>query len=408
MLSFARQSTRAVPGLLALVLALGLPGTSLAAGERGEGKDVRASSGTLAPGSGYAVEGGSRQVRQLQLRLRRASHSPGPVDGLYGPQTEAAVRRFQLAHGLAVDGVVGPQTQAALVETAQVVRVQRRLHRLGYRSGPVDGILGPLTTASLQRYQRKQGLQPSGIADSATLKHLLERTKQPSKAEQPSPAEPSPAPVRADSQPRAASRSGPDTQADNEEAGKPIGLPLIALLGTLGATALWLLSKSVRDRGRRQAAPAADATPSGRRSPPPRVVGYARAQDPGELEHQAVAIEQACRERGWILARVVQDHGSPQPKALKRPGLAHALRQLGEGGAAHLVVDRLERLGRSLAELRVVLQWCARHDVDVVALNVGLDTSTREGQVAVDCLLALGNGHKKTPKRAVEPAAAPA
>jgi peptidoglycan hydrolase-like protein with peptidoglycan-binding domain len=37
-----------------------------------------------------------------------------PADGIYGPQTRKAVRRFQRANGLAVDGIAGPQTLAAL------------------------------------------------------------------------------------------------------------------------------------------------------------------------------------------------------------------------------------------------------------------------------------------------------
>jgi Transglycosylase-like domain/Putative peptidoglycan binding domain len=37
-----------------------------------------------------------------------------PADGVFGPMTERAVKRFQRGHGLVPDGIVGPLTRAAL------------------------------------------------------------------------------------------------------------------------------------------------------------------------------------------------------------------------------------------------------------------------------------------------------
>jgi peptidoglycan hydrolase-like protein with peptidoglycan-binding domain len=65
-------------------------------------------------GSGYQRAAASTRVRVLQRRLARLGFRPGPVDGRYGPLTAGAVERFQTAADLTVDGVAGAHTLAAL------------------------------------------------------------------------------------------------------------------------------------------------------------------------------------------------------------------------------------------------------------------------------------------------------
>jgi peptidoglycan hydrolase-like protein with peptidoglycan-binding domain len=54
------------------------------------------------------------QVKLLQRALTTLGFSPGTPDGDYGPSTQVAVERFQVAKHLAEDGIVGPATLAAL------------------------------------------------------------------------------------------------------------------------------------------------------------------------------------------------------------------------------------------------------------------------------------------------------
>lgn len=58
-------------------------------------------------------------VAALQLRIAgwaadSARQTYVAMDGAYGPATEAAVKRFQRAYGLAIDGIAGPQVQRVL------------------------------------------------------------------------------------------------------------------------------------------------------------------------------------------------------------------------------------------------------------------------------------------------------
>ena len=59
---------------------------------------------------------GSRgdEVTQIQTKLKRWGYYTGSIDGIYGTQTQKAVRYFQSKNGLTVDGIAGKNTLAAM------------------------------------------------------------------------------------------------------------------------------------------------------------------------------------------------------------------------------------------------------------------------------------------------------
>lgn len=53
-----------------------------------------------------------------------------------------------------------------------VMRLQRALHGYGYNSGPVDGIVGPITRNAVKNYQEDYDLIGEGAINERTLKAL--------------------------------------------------------------------------------------------------------------------------------------------------------------------------------------------------------------------------------------------
>ena len=135
-----------------------------------------------------AVAAGDANVAALQVALRAKGTYRGPVDGLRGPATAAAIRRFQRRVGLAVDGVVGPRTRRALGRFGRpalgrrvlrrghigwdVAQVQFLLAWHGFPAGHFDGVLGGRSARALRRFQRWAGLAADGRAGPATLAAL--------------------------------------------------------------------------------------------------------------------------------------------------------------------------------------------------------------------------------------------
>lgn len=56
--------------------------------------------------------------KEIQQELIDVGCFPGAVDGVVGPETDAAIVAFQTASGLTPDGELGPETEAALTKAA--------------------------------------------------------------------------------------------------------------------------------------------------------------------------------------------------------------------------------------------------------------------------------------------------
>ena len=82
-------------------------------------------SGSISPWPVVKTGSSEHPIKTLQYLLRARGHS-AVVDGVFGPQTEAAVKAFQASQGLTADGIVGPHDLDGSCRAGQKRKPRRR------------------------------------------------------------------------------------------------------------------------------------------------------------------------------------------------------------------------------------------------------------------------------------------
>jgi DNA invertase Pin-like site-specific DNA recombinase len=96
------------------------------------------------------------------------------------------------------------------------------------------------------------------------------------------------------------------------------------------------------------------------------------------LEAQREAIRAECSRRGWELVRVAEDVSSGA--RLDRPGLSAAVDAVVRGEVDGLIVAKLDRLSRSVAQFSSLLERFRAKGWGLVILDLGIDTTTIMGE----------------------------
>jgi len=105
---------------------------------------------------------------------------------------------------------------------------------------------------------------------------------------------------------------------------------------------------------------------------------------------QLHALKRAADARGWLDVREYIDLGHSGAKA-SRPALDSLKRAARAGEVREVMVVGLDRLGRSLRDLLVLLDDLAAAGCSVVSLREGVDLSTPAGWLQVQILGALAD-----------------
>lgn len=119
-----------------------------------------------------------------------------------------------------------------------------------------------------------------------------------------------------------------------------------------------------------------------------RVSTTEQAEDGASLASQRETLTAEAARRGWDV-EIVADEGYSASSMEKRPGLLSALARLDAGQADALMAVRVDRLSRSVSDFAGLMARAKRRKWALVALDLGVDTSTPAGDLMANVLASV-------------------
>lgn len=130
------------------------------------------------------------------------------------------------------------------------------------------------------------------------------------------------------------------------------------------------------------------------------VVGYVRVstQEQGDsgagLAAQLATIRREVKHHRWNLVEMYQDVASGSSRE-RRPQLEKALQDLRDGRADTLVVSKLDRLSRSVADFGAIIEESRREGWTIVIIDLGVDLATPAGEMVASIMAVLAQWERR-------------
>jgi DNA invertase Pin-like site-specific DNA recombinase len=127
-------------------------------------------------------------------------------------------------------------------------------------------------------------------------------------------------------------------------------------------------------------------------SPSRALCAYLRVSTTGQaesglgLDAQRETIERACGLHGYTIGGWFLDAGRSGARMGNRPALQEALTEIHAGRSAGLVCAKLDRLGRSAAEVLTLAEQSKKEGWRLLILDVGADTQSLSGEAVLMAL----------------------